>query len=70
MAPTKKSCSFFNSSTTAVIGLLQESAGSLSDQSEDSEDGDVLVNEGEELEEVDESGLIASAAEQSRCSVQ
>ena len=46
------------------------SAGLLSDDSDESEDEDVLVSEGEELEEVDESAfgrLIASAAEQSRC---
>ena len=38
-----------------AIGLLQQSAGAESDESDESEDEleDVLVSEGEELEEVD-----------------
>ena len=51
-----------------AIGLLQQSAGAESDESDESEDEleDVLVSEGEELEEVDESAfgrLMASAVE-------
>jgi hypothetical protein len=49
-----------------AIGLIQESAGSESDESEDD---DVIVSEGEELEQVDESAfglLMASAARESR----
>ena len=57
-----------------AVGLLQQSAGSVSnesdlEESEDDELEDVLVSEGEELEEVDESAfgrLMASAVEQSR----
>ena len=53
--------------------MLQRSAGSDQERasdSEESENGEVLVSEGEELEEVDESPsrkLMASAVEQSRC---
>ena len=55
-----------------AVGLLpdQQSAGLFSDDSDESEDEDVLVSEVEELEGVDESAfgrLVASAAEQSRC---
>ena len=56
-----------------ALGLLQGSAGSDQERasdSEESENGEVLVSEGEELEEVDESPsrkLMASAVEQSRC---
>ena len=46
------------------------SSSLVSDNSDEPEDKDVLVSEGEELEEVDESAfgrLMASAVEQSRC---
>ena len=54
-----------------VIGLQQRtrSAGSVSDESDESEDDEVLVNEGEEQEEVDESAfekLMTSALKQPR----
>ena len=56
-----------------AIGLLQRSAGSVSnesdlEESEDDELEDVLVSEGEELEEVDESafGRLMASAESSQ----
>ena len=55
-----------------AIGLLpgQQNAGSVSDESDESEDEDVLPSEVEESEEVDESAferLMASAVGQLRC---
>ena len=57
-----------------AIGLLQRSGGlgsvPESSESDESEDDEVLVSEGEELENFDESAfgrLMASAVEQSRC---
>jgi predicted RNA-binding protein with PUA domain len=50
-----------------AIGLIQGSANSESDESEDDE---VIVSEGEELEQADELAfgrLMASAVEESRC---
>ena len=53
-----------------AIELAQQSAGTVSDRPEESEDEDVLVSEGEGLEKVDESGSMASTVELSSCSVQ
>ena len=57
-----------------ATGLLQQRAGPgsvpVSDESEESRDGEVLVGEGEELKEVGGSAfarLMAGAVEQSRC---
>ena len=40
-----------------AIGLLQRSADLVSSGSDESEDDGMLVSEGEELEEIDESGF-------------
>ena len=52
-----------------AIGLVQSECPAP-DEFDESEDDEVVVSEGEEVEEVDESAfvrLMASAAEQSRC---
>ena len=52
-----------------AIGLLQHSVDLVLDEPEESEDEDLLVSEGEELEEVDKSAfgrLMVSAVVQSR----